>query len=405
MWRSWGLIILLTIGMLPLTAGGAPADCAIAEGAGIGGVRLGMAAATALSVTGPPEGQQTVGSQVVYSLRAPWWWMVTDYGIVQRIGTRAAECRTSRGVGPGSTLAVVRDAYAGAPLVSILVTMQDGDLLSYPLVGVAFRLRRDQVEAVEVFRAERLTAAPAPAATPVPGPASPQQASPGPAGPTPTPTTAPGSWSVRSTSVRVDESGFVITGTVENRSRTQGAYAEVRVFNPAGRLVAQGDAPLQPNPVPGGGSGTFEVRLAIDDVVRRYLVTVRPLGSISVTLAEQTGEVKDLQQFASIVAKQVQATAQTISNPPTRDDFIVVVTNGSPLTVASVTVIAEITATCRIPFPIPRTIQELRSGSVVVQQLRPGTSARVALPISAGACLEFATWSAQFRIGEVRVGD
>ncbi len=406
--HPWGVVVLLIVGLvagvLALRAGGASADCAIAEGAGIGGVRIGMAAATALSVTGPPDGQQTAGTQVVYALRAPWWWMLTEYGIVQRVSTRAADCRTARGIGPGATLSAVRDAYAGTlPHVSIIVPAQDGDLLSYPFVGIAFRLRRDQVESVEVFRADRLAAAPAPAATPVPG--APAPGAPSPAGPTPTPTTAAGTWSVRTTSARVDEGTLTVMGTVENRSRTQAVYAEVRAFNPSGRQVGQNDAPLFPNPVTTGGSATFEVRVPIDDVVRRYAVTIRPVGQVVGSLAEATGEVKDLQQFAAVVAKQIQATTQTLVNPPTRDDFVVVVTNGSPLTVASVTVSVEITATCRIPFPTPRTIQEIRGGTVVVQQLRPGSSARAALPVSVGTCIEFATWSAQARIGEVRIGE
>lgn len=396
------LIAGLVVGGLAMTVGGAPADCGVVEGARIGAVRIGMSAAAALSVAGPPVGQQTVGSQVIYALRAPWWWILADHGIVERISTRATDCRTTRGARVGSPFAAVRDAYAGTlPHVSILTPWEDGDLLSYPLLGVAFRLRRDQVEAIEVFRAERLASAPASAATPVTQPSPGAPTAPGAA---PAPTTAPGSWGVRS-SARVDEGGLTVTGTVENRSASRAVYAEVRAFNPSGRVVGQSDAPVFPNPVPNGGSATFEVRVPIDDVVRRYVVTIRPVGTIAGSLVEASGEVKELQQFASVVAKQIQVQTQTLVNPPTRDDFVVVVTNGSALTVASVTVSVEITATCRIPFPTPRTIQEIRAGTVVVSQLRPGASARASLPVSVGACIEFATWSATHRVGEIRIGE
>lgn len=405
-----GVVVLLIAGLavsgpaLTVVGAPAPADCTIVEGAGIGAVRIGMAAAAALSVAGPPQGQQTVGTQVIYALRAPWWWALANYGIIERISTRSPDCRTARGPRVGSTFAAVRDAYAGTmPLVSVVTPTEGGEFLSYPLLGVAFRLRRDQVEAIEVFRADRLASTPAAAATPVQGATSPGAATTG--GPTPTPTVAAGSWGVRSTTARVDEGSLTVSGTIENRAAPRAVYVEVRALNPAGREVGRNDGPVFPNPVANGGSATFEIRVAIDDIARRYVVIVRPVGALTGSLVEATGEVKDLQQFASVVAKQIQVQAQVQANPPTRDDFVVVVTNGSPLTVASVSISIEITATCRIPFPTPRTIQEIRSGSVVVTQLRPGASARAPLPVSPGACIEFATWSATSRVGEVRIAE
>jgi hypothetical protein len=50
-------------------------------------------------------------------------------------------------------------------------------------------------------------------------------------------------------------------------------------------------------------------------------------------------------------------------------------------------------------------VQELRTGNVLVQQLRPGTSARLPLSLSAGICIEFATWTATPRVGDIRLGD
>ncbi len=409
--RIRGVVVLLIAGLAvggpAMTGVGAPAPaaCGIVEGTGIGAVRIGMSSAAALSVAGPPQGQQTVGTQMIFALRAPWWWALTNHGIVERISTRAPDCRTTRGARVGSTFAAVRDAYAGTlPHVSVVTPADGGELLSYPLLGVAFRFRRDQVEAIEVFRAERLTAAPAPAATPVGG-ASPGATTTAAGGPTPTPTVAAGSWGVRSTTARVDEGSLTVSGTIENRAAPRAVYVEVRAFNPAGREVGRNDGPVFPNPVLNGGSATFEVRVPIDDIARRYVVIVRQVGTLTGSLVEATAEVKDLQQFASVVAKQIQVQTQTQANPPTRDDFVVQVTNASALTVASVSISVEITATCRIPFPTPRTIQEIRSGSVVVSQLRPGASARATLPVSPGACIEFATWSATHRVGEIRIAE
>jgi hypothetical protein len=50
-------------------------------------------------------------------------------------------------------------------------------------------------------------------------------------------------------------------------------------------------------------------------------------------------------------------------------------------------------------------VQELRTASVVAQQLRPGASVRLPLALSAGICIEFATWTATPRVGDIRVGD
>jgi hypothetical protein len=397
--RSWLVVVALALSV-PATAA-VPKPCLIVDGASVGALRVGMPVLAALAIAGQPLSQQTVGTEVVFALRAPWTHMTVEYGIVRRISTRSPACRTARGIGTGATLAAVRQAYAGTP-VSIRTTVPDGEILSFPFVGTRFLLRQGQVDTVEVFRAETLAQ---PSVIP-PGPPG-AQASPGPGAPTalPSPPAAVSAWIIRTTSAQATDTTLVIAGMVENRSRPASVYAEVRAFNGAGRLVAQGDSPLFPTPVPSGAIASFAVRLTIDDVVRRYVVIIRPVGSISVALAEQASEIKDIQQFASIVARQLQAVVQVTTNPPTRDDFVVVITNGSQFTVASVAVAVEIVATCRMVFPAPRSVQELRAGNVIVLQLRPGASARLPLPVSVGICIEFATWAATPRIGEVRLGD
>ncbi|MDR7545285.1 MAG: hypothetical protein QN120_13655 [Armatimonadota bacterium] len=390
-------------GAAPL-AGGGPAPCTIVEGRGIGALRLGMALSEALAVAGPPVRQHTSEHETIYDLLAPWWQLVLRGGAVWQLSTRSSQCRTGRGIGPGAPASRVREAYAGAP-ASVVTPQADGDLLSYPFGGIAFLLRGGRVEAVTVFPPEDLPRSqpvPSPTVSPIPGPT--------PSAPAPAPTTASGTWSIRTVSARVEDSTLVVTGVVENRSRTRSAYAEVRAFGPGGQPLGQADAPLVPIPVPSGGIATFEVRLPVADIVRRYAVVIRPAGSITGSLAERTGEiVRELQQFATLVARLIRVEIQTTSTPPTRDTFMAVVTNTSTLLVASVTVAADLTVTCRVfaslpPLPpSPRPVQELRTGSAVVLQLRPGATGRVPLPISPGLCVEFETWSAQTRVGEVRI--
>ena len=459
MWRSWAILVVLLVGLAPQPVGGAPATCTIVEGVGINGVQVGMSVPAALTITGPPLGQQTAGTEIVYTLRAPWGQMVADYGIVQRISTYAPECRTTKGISVRATLAAVRDAYAGTT-ASAAMPVRDGLVLTYPFVGVAFQLRGDRVELIVVFRPEG--AARAPAAPPGPIPASPGAAS-------PSPTTAAGTWRISAAAAKLDGMTLVVIGTVENRSRTLSVYAEVRALNEAGRQVGQGDAPLRPNPVPSEGIAHFDVRFPIEGVARRFVVTIRPIGSLTVSLAQFSGELKDLQQFASVVAQQLQVMVQSTTPNPNPRGLVVVVTNGSTLGVASVSVAVEITATCRVPVsappaappwrvlvaqllaapppptptpppaptpqppptpqpspapptppppptpgpsippptiaPTPRTIQERWTGTVVVQQIRPGGSAQAPLQISGGVCLEFTSWSATTRIGEVKIAE
>ncbi len=403
----WIALAVLMLGWPAGASAGQPDACSIVDGASIAGVRIGMTTAAVLALTGSPLGQQVAGGQVIYTLRPPWSSLVTERGIAQRIGTRAGECRTLRHVGPGSAAAAVRQAYAGAAVSSVTPTAE-GDLLSYPFIGIGFLLRGERVVAVEVFRPEGAPSGTAPRGVPT-GPVSPAL---GPAGvPGASPTAATRIWNIRSASARVEGYTLVVTGTVENNGRTQSAYAEVRAFNLAGREAATGDGPLYPSPVPGGKTATFEARMTIDEIIRRYTITIRPIGSLSATLAESSGEVTDLRGFEAIVARSVTLAVQLKASPPTPTDFVLVVTNGSPLTIARVTVAVEIRGTCRIrriplPAPVPTaTFQEAVTASTTIEQLAPGASARANLQLPERPCLQFDTWSAQPRIVELRVGN
>lgn len=229
----------------------------------------------------------------------------------------------------------------------------------------------------------------------------------GPATPTPAPTTAPGAWSVRSTSVRVEGTDVIVSGTVENQSRTLAAYAEVRVFAAGGQRLAEGNSPLQPNPVPSGGMGTFEVRMPVDDVVKRYVVTIRPANVRTIVLAEYTGEVKDFKMFAAVLAKAVKATVQAKTANPTRAEFLVQVSNTGAFPVASASVRAEVSVTCRFTAQTPpRFAQEVWSGTVIVTALGAGASQHLPLTLTGGLCEGIAVqWSATTTVTDVKIGD
>jgi hypothetical protein len=386
-------------------ASGAPAACAVAEGSAIAGVQVGMPVAAALSVTGPATRQEANGNQVVYTLRAPWHQMVAVSGTVTRIATRAAECRTARGVGPGSTLLQIRQGYAGTEIATT-TNIPDGQILSYPFLGIAFTVRNGRIDALEVFRADTLPGSaparpsPAPAAPPSPG-ASPR---PGAPAPSPTPTTAPGTWSVRSTSVRIDDNDLIVSGVVDNRSRGQNAYAEVVAFNPGGARVGDGNAPIQPSPVPAGGSGSFEVRMQITDVVGRYVVTIRAVGA-GTSLATSTAQIRSPSIFGPIVAKRIQVQVQATNPNPTRSDFVVNVTNGSALAVSRVAVAVDIRVICRLTIG-GTFVEEMWSGTVTSPQLRPGGSAQAPVTLTGGVCQGIASqWTPAFRVTDVTIAD
>lgn len=417
-------LAVLTVWLLALAPLGLAAvgtvDCSIAEGAGIGGVRIGMPASAALAATGPPLRQAAAGDEVVYALRPPWSQMTAVHGLVYSVRVQGERCRTSRGVGPGSTLAQVLDAYAGAS-ASTVQPGTPGDRLSYPFLGVAFLIRGGRVEAVEVFRVEgaqqRAVPVTTPTAAPAPGAASPT--------PSPSPTVAPGAWSVRSVTTRVEGSTLVLSGVVENRERTLVVYAEARLMDAAGRQVGEGNAPLHPSPVPVGKSASFVIRIPIDQVVSRYVVTIRPVGVPAAVLAQAAGEIKDLQQFAAMATRQVTVEVKTTTPLPSPNGFLVVVTNGSSLTLARVAVSVQISVVCRVasrddailaarglgelaaaPVPTPgRQIQETWTGAVVATQISPRSSVQVPLTLSGGVCLTFLTWTASTQITDLKVAD
>ncbi len=388
--HTWGLAVALAAGLLPSALGAAPAGCLIVEGMAIGGVRLGMEVRAALVVTGAPQREQVDGTQVLYTLRMPWSQMIADYGVVEYVSTQAPVCATAGGIGPGSTAAAVREAYAGAT-ASLTTAAPQGIRLSYPLLGVAFLLRGERVVSVEIFGAAS-------------GAGTRWVTPPGPPGPSSPPALA--LWSIRASTWRIEDTALVVTGTVENHSRPASAFAEVAVFSPAGRLMGMSDGSFYPSPLPTGRASSFEARVAIDDVVSRYTVTVRPVGSITTTLAEQDVEIRSLQAFAPIVMRRLRVAVE-FRNGPTR--FLVTVTNGSSAVVSSATVAVDIAGVCFIQMgDLIRSLEYRGTGVAVVPHIRAGGSAQTIMPMppdAPGGCQDLATASTAARILSIRVGD
>lgn len=348
----------------------------------MGGVRLGMAVQAALSVTGPPVSRQSNGSEAIYMLRAPLAQMVADYDMVQRVSTRSPDCRTTRGVSAGATLGAIRAAYSDAT-VSVSSPTPDGDLLTYPTVGIRFLIRDQRALVVEVLRPEL--------------PAARNRSAPVAAAPQVT-----GDWTVRSMSARVEDTPpitLVVEGKVENRGRPLSVYAEVHAFKQGGREAGEASLPVYPNPVPLGGTATFEVRVPIDDIVLRYTVTLRPMGAPTTSLAQSAANITDFKAFSPIVARQIQAAVET----PTpfsagRRDFTLVVTNGSALLVEAATVAFEIEAFCA-------QAGELHSGTVNVGRLPPGAQARIPLVLKDGLCPAFGGWTTKTILESLKLAE
>ncbi len=378
----------------------APAPCTIVEGVSIGAVRLGMSAMAVLAIAGTPAAQQVQAPQSVLTLRAPWYQASVSHGVVVRVSTRSPECRTRTAIGPGALLAAVRRVYAGA-VASAVTPSTDGELLSYPFSGIAFASRGDRVVAVEVFAAEALGIPPPPHPSPVRPAAVP---SPTPEAPTPVPSPVP-LWSLRDLGASVEDSILVVTGVIETRGPPVRVYAEVNALSSRGARIASSDGVPHPNPVAAGRPGTFEVRLRIDDVVQRLVVSVRPVGTITGALAEQVVEIRDLQRFAPVASRRLQVGVQFLADPAR---LIVEIRSGLSVAVAGATAVVDYQTRCFVRFPPPgRFILDSRSASVAIPSIPPGGSARAVVPLTAptDACHEFIVVSSSARIASVRLVD
>lgn len=133
-----------------------PTSCLISEGLSIGGLRVGMTAAQAFALTGPPTGRRLAGADVTYTLRPPWSRITVRGETVRSVATQSSRCRNQRGLGPGSTLSEVQRRYPDQ--LGSLVPATDGEILRYPFLGIAFTLRQGRVVEVIVFRPDAAVA-------------------------------------------------------------------------------------------------------------------------------------------------------------------------------------------------------------------------------------------------------
>ena len=114
-WRELGvawLAVLALTATLP-----ASAEARIVIGDRIGDVSLGDSSSAVRAKLGKPARVQTYpgGSSIFYARNAPVYWItLTSANRVRGIETRSTRQKTSRGIGPGSSLSALRAAYPRA---------------------------------------------------------------------------------------------------------------------------------------------------------------------------------------------------------------------------------------------------------------------------------------------------
>ena len=366
---------------MPVAAAASP--CLVQEGQAIGAVRLGMDLGEMLRLMGSPVGQVAGGQrqETIYLFAAPLGQVTVVGGQVRRLATRHASCATSQGVRIGDPEARIRSVYERA---AGIVRAQSAGLvrLVLPFNGIEFVLAGDKVSIIEVFRAETLPAA---AARPVGSPAP-----------------AAEGVVIRSLTGKMDGTAFAVSGAVSNSGTPVALYVQIVLLSADGRRLVETTAPLYPNPVGGGRQGNFAERLPVDDVVARFVVTVRAMNRPLQALAESTQEVKDVAQFASLLDRLIEVTVlgATLDRP---SGTIVAVTNRSTLRVTGLVLSLEMTRTCRNQLADGSlfTFTDRRQGTVRVPALEP--NARIEVPIDLqgqGPCPGFrgTDWSATWRI-------
>jgi hypothetical protein len=358
-----------------------------------------MPEAAALAAAGGAASRRQVGSLVIYAVGPPLLQVVTNTGIVQRVSTRSPSCRTRARIGPGLRTGAVHAAYEGAA-ASTLTVVPEGEWLSYPFNGITFLMRGSRVDTVEVFSPDRIGGGPAQPVIPPPDSAS--SRSQGTPGPTPAPA---GKWTITGLAARMDGPMLVITGTLNNPGRALAVYAEVTAFDSGGRAVGSGDGPVHPNPVPAGGSGTFEARLAPDDLVERYTAVVRPIGMITGSMVELTAEVKDRQPFAPIVMKRLRVSTQILVGPPR---VILEVHNTSAAGVTAVVTLLDVETRCFLPRPRPgRFIVDSGTQTLRLPAIPAGATGRAtfAPTPTLDGCENFVILTARGRVTDLRIAD
>ena len=370
----------------------APIPCPVTEGVGVGAIRIGMPAAEALRLAGTPAGRITGAraAETVYLYATTLAQITVDSGVVSRVATRHPTCVTGQGVRIGDSEARVRLAYERAP-GSLRGRAGVVTRYVFPFTGVEFVLTEGRVTLIEVFRPDALPARVTP------------------------PPPAPGSESAvafRSLTGRVEGTTFVVSGSVSNAGAPLALFVQVVLLGPDGGRVGEGTTTLVPNPVGGGRAGSFDVRLPLDDVVRRFVVTVRPMNRPTVALAEATQDVKDAGAFTAVVLERLLEVTVLGATAERGSGTFAAVTNRSSLKITGLVVEIEMRRTCTVlqpgnplqptPRPTPGTITfvDIRKGTIRVAELLPNTRVEVPIDLSAtGPCLGAGVdWQATWKV-------
>jgi len=341
--------VTLLLGLFALTilapaapsapAGAAPL-CLVQEGRGIAAVRVGMDEAEMLRLLGPPAGQTSGGQgEVTYVFSGVVGQVTVVSGVVRRLATRHPTCVTARGVRVGDGEAGVRAAYQQAP-GSVRIDSGSMVRLLYPFDGVAFLLSSGAVALIEVFPAEPLSrAAPKTAAEVAPAPPK-----------------TPARVSLQGVSGRLEDSTFVVSGSVVNGGAPVAVFVEIALLGADGGRLAEASGAVFPNPVGPGRTGSFQERIAVAAVVARFTVTVRAMNPPHLVLAEATQEVGEVAQFAGMLDRMIDVAVLPPA-PGRPAGSAVAVTNRSPLRITGLTLEVTLRGVCRNvtqpPAPLP----------------------------------------------------
>lgn len=342
--------VTLLLGLFALTilapaapsapAGAAPL-CLVQDGQGIAAVRVGMGEAEMLRLLGPPAGQTSGGpSEVTYAFSGVVGQVTVVSGVVRRLATRHPTCITARGVRVGDGEAAVRAAYQQAP-GSVRVHSGSMVRLLYPFDGVAFLLSSGAVVLIEVFLAEPLSrAAPQAAAAEV----------------APAPPKTPAGVALQGVSGRLEDSTFVVSGSVVNSGAPVAVFVEIALLDADGGRLAEASGAVFPNPVGPGRTGSFQERIAVAAVVARFTVTVRAMNPPHRVLAEATQEVGEVAQFAGMLDRMIDVAVLPPA-PGRPAGSAVAVTNRSPLRITGLSLEVTLRGVCRNvtqpPAPLP----------------------------------------------------
>lgn len=375
----------------PSPALSAPIPCPVTEGVGLGVIRIGMGAAEALRLAGTPAGRVTGAraAETVYLFATTLAQITVEGGLVSRIATRHSTCVTGQGVRIGDSEVRVRLAYERAP-ASLRGRAGAVTRYVFPFTGVEFVLTDGRVTLIEVFRPDALPARVAP-----------------------TPAAAGGEATVviRSLAGRAEGTVFIVTGSVSNAGAPLALFVEVVLLGADGRRVAEGTTTLVPNPIGGGRTGAFEVRLAFDDIVTRFVVTVRPMNRPTLAVATSSQDIKEVGQFTDVVLERLLEVTVLGATLERASGTYAAVTNRSSLKITGLVLEIQMRRTCRnaggtfFPSPSGGTVEDIRKGTIRIGELPPNARVEVPIDLSAtGPCLGAgAEWQATWKVLSAKV--